>query len=72
MLNTDLQLENNATMSQRQRKQISKRGNETDSAFHFIAFVPVGGQLWKLDGLDPQPRNLGLTQQVSMIQRKEG
>ncbi|KAI5306553.1 hypothetical protein KEM56_000285, partial [Ascosphaera pollenicola] len=32
---------------------------ESESGFHFIAFVPVQGELWKFDGLERQPQNLG-------------
>ncbi|KAI8939546.1 hypothetical protein NX059_003315 [Plenodomus lindquistii] len=30
-----------------------------ESGHHFIAFVPVGTSVWKLDGLDAQPTNMG-------------
>lgn len=30
-----------------------------ENAYHFIAFVPINGKLWKLDGMDAQPMNLG-------------
>ncbi|KAF2871039.1 ubiquitin carboxyl-terminal hydrolase [Massariosphaeria phaeospora] len=29
-----------------------------DAAHHFIAFVPVGGDVWKLDGMDAQPTKM--------------
>ena len=32
---------------------------EDDSGFHFIAYVPIDGEVWKLDGLDRQPEKLG-------------
>ncbi|KAK5163078.1 hypothetical protein LTR04_002769 [Oleoguttula sp. CCFEE 6159] len=32
---------------------------DDDSAFHFIAYMPIGDSVWKLDGLDRQPQNLG-------------
>ena len=32
---------------------------DDDSAFHFIAYVPIDGDVWKLDGLDRQPEKLG-------------
>ena len=32
---------------------------DDDTAFHFIAYVPIGGSVWKLDGLDRQPQRLG-------------
>jgi ubiquitin carboxyl-terminal hydrolase L5 len=30
-----------------------------ENAHHFIAFAPVGNEVWKLDGLDAQPAALG-------------
>ncbi|KAF1946630.1 ubiquitin carboxyl-terminal hydrolase 2 [Clathrospora elynae] len=30
-----------------------------ENAHHFIAFVPVGNEVWKLDGLDAQPTSMG-------------
>lgn len=33
---------------------------DEDSAFHFNAYVPVDGDVWKLDGLDRQPEKLGM------------
>lgn len=30
-----------------------------DNGFHFSAYVPVDGEVWKLDGLDRQPRKVG-------------
>ena len=57
MLNADLQLKQDATPKRRRkRKALSE---EDEAAYHFIAFVPVEGKLWKLDGLQPQPQNLG-------------
>ncbi|KAI7215711.1 hypothetical protein KC333_g5286 [Hortaea werneckii] len=41
-------------------------GNATDEAtateeegFHFIAYMPIQGHVWKLDGLDRHPQDLG-------------
>jgi ubiquitin carboxyl-terminal hydrolase L5 len=36
-----------------------KKGEENDDGFHFIAYVPVNGVLWELDGLRRQPVKLG-------------
>ncbi|KAH7029409.1 ubiquitin carboxyl-terminal hydrolase [Microdochium trichocladiopsis] len=38
--------------------RIQKRAN-TEQAFHYIAYVPVDGQVWELDGFEVQPRCLG-------------
>ncbi len=32
---------------------------DDDAAFHFMAFVPIEGEVWKLDGLNRQPERLG-------------
>ncbi|KAL8874128.1 MAG: hypothetical protein Q9174_000498 [Haloplaca sp. 1 TL-2023] len=55
MLVADLQLKNDAAP----RKGKAKESNEEEAGFHFIAFVPVEGKVWKLDGLQRQPENLG-------------
>ena len=58
MLNADLLLKNEATSKGRGRKR-KPEDDGIDSGFHFIAFVPVENQLWKLDGLERQPMCLG-------------
>ena len=35
---------------------------DDDAAFHFIAFVPIDGEVWGLDGLNRQPVRLGSMQ----------
>jgi ubiquitin carboxyl-terminal hydrolase L5 len=35
------------------------RESVEDNAHHYIAFVPVGNEVWKLDGLDRQPTCVG-------------
>lgn len=40
-------------------KKSKKKAVDNGAAFHFIAYVPVQGQIWKMDGLDRQPCNLG-------------
>lgn len=32
---------------------------QNENGFHFSAYVPVDGKIWKLDGLDRQPRKVG-------------
>ncbi|KAL8738922.1 MAG: hypothetical protein Q9181_000374 [Wetmoreana brouardii] len=56
MLNADLQLKNDALARKRSK---AKASDEDEAGFHFIAFVPVQGKVWKLDGLERQPQNLG-------------
>jgi ubiquitin carboxyl-terminal hydrolase L5 len=60
LLNSALQLKIDAT----QRKSKAIKGNqvfdESEAGFHFIAFVPAKGRVWKFDGLERQPQNLGI------------
>ncbi|PYI10488.1 ubiquitin carboxyl-terminal hydrolase [Aspergillus sclerotiicarbonarius CBS 121057] len=59
MLSSDFQLKAEAT-SKRSRSTKSKHAeDETDAGFHFIAFVPALGKVWKFDGLERQPQALG-------------
>ncbi len=57
MLIADLQLKQDATPSGRRKRKT--RPEEDEAAYHFIAFIPVESKLWKLDGLQPRPQNLG-------------
>jgi ubiquitin carboxyl-terminal hydrolase L5 len=62
MLNADLFLSNDANSKKSNAKESGKKQPEADqeqAGFHFIAFVPIDGGLWKLDGLERQPMNLG-------------
>lgn len=71
MLDTDLCLENqfddrNKPIGKPKSAGKEKKGKVTqddyadaDAAFHFIAFVPIFEEIWKLDGLDRQPAKLG-------------
>ena len=45
-----------AATSKRGKKS---KGWEPEETFHFIAYVPVNGVLWELDGLRRQPVRLG-------------
>lgn len=61
MLNGDLQLKNDAR-ARKIRKVAKGEADDSDAGYHFIAFVPIDGKVWKLDGLERQPQNLGTTQ----------
>ena len=60
MLNADLQMKNDMQASKKHPKRKSKDEQELEAGFHFIAFVPVANKLWKLDGLERLPCNLGM------------
>lgn len=58
MLNADLLLKKEATSKQKgQKRKTDEEDNE--AGFHFIAFMPIEANLWKLDGLERQPICLG-------------
>ncbi|KAI9827640.1 MAG: hypothetical protein M1819_006929 [Sarea resinae] len=59
MLNGDLTLKNQAKA--KKTKVAYSNGDEDDetAGFHFIAFMPIDNQVWKLDGLERQPLKLG-------------
>jgi ubiquitin carboxyl-terminal hydrolase L5 len=63
MLNADLTLSNEvkAAKNQGKRKTSKKKEAENEPGFHFSAFVPIKGNVYKLDGLDRQPMILGLS-----------
>ena len=64
MLNGDLVLKNEA-MNETQRKKRKADEDDSESGFHFIAFMPIKSQLWKLDGLERQPMCLGTRPLIS-------
>jgi ubiquitin carboxyl-terminal hydrolase L5 len=57
ILNSDLQLKTEATAKKSRSKD--QDDDDDNATFHFIAFMPVMGQLWKFDGLERQPQALG-------------
>ncbi|KAJ5219799.1 hypothetical protein N7468_009003 [Penicillium chermesinum] len=56
ILSTDFQLKSESKNKKRSKGQ---EDSESDVTFHFIAFMPALGQLWKFDGLERQPQALG-------------
>ena len=63
MLNADLLLKNEATAKKGRKRTADE--DESEGGFHFIAFMPIDDQLWKLDGLERQPMCLGKRQVLS-------
>jgi ubiquitin carboxyl-terminal hydrolase L5 len=64
ILNADLSLSNDTEAKKKRRARDKRPAKSTskqneDMSFHFIAFVPVRGVVWRLDGLQRQPVNLG-------------
>jgi ubiquitin carboxyl-terminal hydrolase L5 len=37
----------------------TKKSPSSDSAFHFVAYMPIAGEIWRLDGLDSYPQKFG-------------
>lgn len=59
MLNSDLHLKNESKFKRRSSTENDYENSEAEAAFHFIAFVPALGRVWKFDGLERQPQALG-------------
>ncbi|KAM5352091.1 hypothetical protein ACJ41O_004814 [Fusarium nematophilum] len=68
-LNADLCLENEASEAKssktkkraaprKGRKAPRKKKIQSEYGFHFIAYVPAGGYVWELDGLQSKPHRL--------------
>lgn len=73
LLNADLALENSvdqakkkarAASSKRSNKKKTKKVADDDAAYHFIAYVPVDGQVYQLDGLENEPLPIGKSPSV--------
>jgi len=67
MMNVDMRLKEDATAAARKKAAKSKKhrkrkkdvDDEGDNGFHFIAYVPVCGQVWRMDGMKANPQSLG-------------
>ncbi|EEP82123.1 predicted protein [Uncinocarpus reesii 1704] len=59
ILNIDFQLKNDASLKRLKSGKKSQSVDESEAGFHFIAFVPAKGKVWKFDGLERQPQSLG-------------
>lgn len=75
ILNADLALYNDMQKWERSRKYKRKRAakkkydDENEAGFHFVAYVPIDGEVWKLDGLRRQPGNLGILLALTMSRK---
>ena len=58
MLADDLALAEKVEESMKPRAK-KRRSNIEEAALHFNAFLPLGGELFKLDGVEEQPCSLG-------------
>lgn len=58
-LNGDLHMKNQLDDSGKTGRKRKAVDDTEDAAHHFIAFMPIDGVLWKMDGLEWQPRSLG-------------
>ncbi|KAI0969144.1 ubiquitin carboxyl-terminal hydrolase [Xylaria arbuscula] len=68
LLSEDLLLDNKYESASRVKKAPPKKKAKTsrsskpdyeEGTYHYIAFVPVDGQVWELDGLESKPLSLG-------------
>ena len=50
---------NQQQKSNKRKPSSSSKKAQMETAFHYIAYVPVNGQVWELDGLETQPRCIG-------------
>lgn len=68
ILNADLSLANGmekwriAKNSKRKGATAKKSKKEDELAFHYVAYVPIKGEVWRLNGLQRHPVNLGAYQ----------
>ena len=42
------------------KKKKKQDEEEEENGFHFIAYVPAAGAVWKMDGMERLPRKLGM------------
>lgn len=62
--NLALQQEATSKMSKSAKRRKNKargkaKATKNETPNHYVAYVPLAGDLWKLDGMDMHPRNLG-------------
>jgi ubiquitin carboxyl-terminal hydrolase L5 len=42
---------------------LSEESEEDEEGFHYCAYLPISGRVWKLDGLDKFPQDMGLIEE---------
>ena len=74
MMNVDLRLKEDVIASSKRKAAKSKKSKkrrkvadkgEDDIGFHFVAYVPACGQVWRMDGMELTPKSLGKHKPVS-------
>jgi ubiquitin carboxyl-terminal hydrolase L5 len=55
------------TSSRKKKAKKKKKTDEEDLAFHFTAYVPIDDVVWRFDGLQHQPLNLGQSKYESCV-----
>ena len=67
-MNVDLRLKQDAAdaakkkkaaAAKRPRKRVKEEEFEDENGFHFVAYVPAGGFIWRMDGMERLPWKLG-------------
>ncbi|KAJ9644839.1 hypothetical protein H2204_001301 [Knufia peltigerae] len=68
-MNVDLRLKQDFIAAEKKKKEQSKRPrkrrkqmqdfDDEENGFHFVAYVPVEGVVWKMDGMEVFPRQVG-------------
>ncbi|CAF9920337.1 MAG: hypothetical protein HETSPECPRED_004243 [Heterodermia speciosa] len=68
MLNADLHMKTEVT-ARKQSKRPKSGNDDEDTGFHFIAYVPIDDNVWKLDGLKRQPQKLGTAKSADWVRK---
>lgn len=42
------------------RRAQKSQSNRSDDAYHYVAYVPINSDVWRLDGLQKDPVNIGI------------
>lgn len=74
MMNVDLRLKDDVVEAEKKKKRAEQAKNrkttkrrkrnsfhreDEENGFHFIAYVPAGGSVWRMDGMEAFPRRIG-------------